>query len=117
MVLLSGESARGNKPIDVSQHPFPQAEISPKLRRPLRQQCAQKAIFLLTGSTVELPEDMHRTDKPVFMHRVELQCLTQPERGQADERHVVKVNDIILVLFDKTGYFPALKKWNTGEIG
>ncbi len=50
---------------------------APELRRPLMRERA--AYALLTGAKLAImpPQDMHRTDKPMLMGRIEFDALTE----------------------------------------
>ena len=105
MNKLSGEAAfamclhcklaRRRESIDVFQRPAQQTGVAPQLRRPATVDRASDTGTLDAYLTVEFPQHVHRTHKPVLDQRTEFQGLPHSEdMGSAQQRDVVIVDDI-----------------------
>src|SRR5690349_10476153 len=96
---LRGKPAGRNKFVDMGAKLFEQSSITPQLRRSFGQKGARETLCFLARTTVKLPQDMGWANEPMFMRRIELHGLfsirLKLQRFCTDERHVVKMNNVI----------------------
>src|SRR5574338_424952 len=108
-MLLLCESTRRDKVINIFQHTFEQSRIPPELRRALPSQRAGEAAFFDAQFLVVLPEHVHGTHQPMLVGGIELDGVSIAERCNADQRHIVKVDDIVRILLKHLPEMRALQ--------
>src|SRR3954468_18594524 len=95
-----GAKATGRKKfVDVGANLFEESSIAPQLRRSFCHQDARQTLGFLAGAAIKLPQHMCWAKKPMLMRCIQLdRLLSLRLKGQrfcADQRHVVKMHNVV----------------------
>ncbi len=98
-VIFGDRLAERDEFVDVADLAFEQAGGAPRLRWPPMNQRAAQAFARRAELAAVPPQHVRRTDEPVLVRGVELDCVAQPEdAGPADQRDVVEMDHVEVAL-------------------
>src|SRR5688572_161839 len=95
-MLRTAELAHRDESIEMLQLSAHESGPPPPLRRPAINELTPKALTLITQLAVVAPQHVRWTDEPVLVRHVQLRGVpaVRKDSGSADQRCVVKVDDV-----------------------
>ena len=105
--------------VEFAETPADRVGLPPDLRRPPRLDHAPGTSGFVARLLVVLPEQVHRADEPVLVRRHDPDRLPAhlQDAGTADERDVVKMNDVDVERIKRRAEFLGLEEGATGHLG